>query len=171
MIVGGAGDRHAQQLRILGDGADDGHAEDEELGVVVRRVAGVEQVLAGVGGHRPVVVLARAVDAGERLLVQQAGQAVLRRRSCAALPCVSIWWSVARLESSKIGAISYWLGATSLCRVLTGTPSLNSSASQSAMQARTRSGMGPKYWSSISWPLGGGVPNRVRPALMRSGRA
>ena len=40
---------------------------------------------------------------------------------------VSIWWSVARLESSKIGAISYWLGATSLCRVLTGTPSLNSS--------------------------------------------
>ena len=33
-----------------------------------------------------------------------------------------IWWSVATLACSKIGAISYWLGATSLCRVLTGTP-------------------------------------------------
>ena len=51
--------------------------EDEELRVVVRVVAGVEQVLAGVGRHRPVVVLARAVDAGERLLVQQADQAVV----------------------------------------------------------------------------------------------
>ena len=39
---------------------------------------------------------------------------------------VSIWWSVPRLLSSKIGAISYWLGATSLCRVFTGTPSWNS---------------------------------------------
>ena len=77
VVVGRAGDGDAEQFRILGDGADDGDAEDEELGVVVRRVAGVEQVLAGVGGHRPVVVLARAVDAGERLLVQQAGQAVL----------------------------------------------------------------------------------------------
>ena len=70
--------RHAQQLGILGHRPDDGHAEDEELGVVVRRVAGVEQVLAGVGGHRPVVVLAGAVDAGERLLVEQRHQAVLR---------------------------------------------------------------------------------------------
>ena len=76
--------------------------------------------------------------------------AVRRRTSI-----VSIWWSVARLESSKIGAISYWLGATSLCRVLTGTPSLNSSASASAMHASTRSGIVPKYWSSSSWPLGG----------------
>ena len=37
---------------------------------------GLEQVVAGVGAHRPVVVLARAVDAGERLLVQQADEAV-----------------------------------------------------------------------------------------------
>ena len=88
MIAGGAslaprrwslaarGDRDAQQVAVLGDGADDGGAEDEELGVVVRRVARLEQVLARVVGHRPVVVLARAVDAGERLLVQQAAQAV-----------------------------------------------------------------------------------------------
>ena len=79
-------------------------------------------------------------------------------------------WSVARLLSSKIGAISYWLGATSLCRVLTGMPSLNISASQAAMQASTRSGMVPKYWSSSSCPLAGLAPNRVRPQLSRSGR-
>ena len=39
---------------------------------------GIEQVHPGVGAHRPVVVLARAVDAGERLLVQQRLQAVAR---------------------------------------------------------------------------------------------
>ena len=77
MIVVRAADGDTEQLGILGDGANYGHAEDEELGVVVRRVAGVEQVFAGVGRHRPVVVLTRAVDAGERLLVEQAGQAVL----------------------------------------------------------------------------------------------
>jgi hypothetical protein len=70
-----------------------------------------------------------------------------------------------------MGAISYWLGATSLCRVFTGTPTLNSSFSASAMQARTRSGMEPKYWSSISCPFGGLAPKSVRPALIRSGRA
>ena len=37
---------------------------------------GFEQVVARVGAHRPVVVLARAVDAGERLLVQEAHEAV-----------------------------------------------------------------------------------------------
>jgi hypothetical protein len=93
----------------------------QELRVVVRRIAGVEQVLAAVGGHRPVVVLAAAVDAGERLFVQQAGQAVLfgRRRR---ISMIRFWWSVARLLFSKIGASSYWLGATSLWRVLTGRP-------------------------------------------------
>ena len=54
-----------------------------------------------------------------------------RRRGCI-ISMISIWWSVARLAFSKIGAISYWRGATSLCRVLTGTPSLNSSASASS---------------------------------------
>ena len=35
------------------------------------------RLVPGVGAHRPVVVLARAVDAGERLLVQQADEPVL----------------------------------------------------------------------------------------------
>jgi hypothetical protein len=77
MVVVGRRDREAQDLAVLRDGADDGRREDEELRVVVRVVAGVQQVLAGVGGHRPVVVLAAAVDAGERLLVEQADQAVM----------------------------------------------------------------------------------------------
>ena len=144
-------------------------AEDEELGVVVRVVAGVEQVLAGVGGHRPVVVLARAVDAGERLLVQQADQAVLVGGLAQDLHDQHSGGRSRGCEFSKIGAISYWLGATSLCRVLTGTPSLNSSASTSAMHASTRSGMVPKYWSSSSWPLGGLAPKSVRPAVDQVG--
>ena len=58
------------------DGGDHGGAEEEELDVLGRRVARVEQVRPGVGAHRPVVVLARAVDAGERLLVHEADKAV-----------------------------------------------------------------------------------------------
>ena len=80
-----------------------------------------------VGRHRPVVVLARAVDAGERLLVQQADQAVLVGGLAQDLHASGSGGRSARLLFSKIGAISYWLGATSLWRVLTGTPSLNSS--------------------------------------------
>ena len=37
----------------------------------MRRLAGLEQVVSDVVGHRPVQVLARAVDARERLFVQQ----------------------------------------------------------------------------------------------------
>ena len=53
-------------------------------------------------------------------------------------------WSVATLAFSNVTAISYCAGETSLCRVLTGTPSLYSSVSVSSMQARTRSGIAPK---------------------------
>jgi hypothetical protein len=59
------------------DATDDGHEEGQELGVGVGVVARVEKVLAVVRGHRPVVVLARAVDAGERLLVDEEHQRVL----------------------------------------------------------------------------------------------
>ena len=76
MILAGRGDRGPQQPLVLVDRLDDGRAEEQELQVLVRRVAGLEQVLAIVGAHRPVVVLARAVDARERLLVQQADQPV-----------------------------------------------------------------------------------------------
>ena len=42
----------------------------------MRRLARLQEIQAGVGGHGPVVVLAAAVDAGEGLLMQQAVHAV-----------------------------------------------------------------------------------------------
>ncbi len=77
MIVVGAGDGEAKDFAVLADSADDGGAEDEELRVFVRGVAGVEEVFAGVGGHRPVVVLTGAVDAGKGFFVEEADEAVL----------------------------------------------------------------------------------------------
>jgi hypothetical protein len=78
MVVGRVGDAGAQDVRVDVDGPDDSHEEGQELRVGVRVVAGVEKVLALVGSHRPVVVLARAVDAPEGLLVQQCSQVVPR---------------------------------------------------------------------------------------------
>ena len=75
----GVGDRGAQQLLVLVDRLEHRRAEEQELQVLVRGVARLEQVVAGVGAHRPVVVLAGAVDAGERLLVQQADEPVAAR--------------------------------------------------------------------------------------------
>ena len=79
MIVAGVRDAGAQQPLPLVDRADDGGAEHQKLHVVVRRGPGAEQVVAELVGQRPVVVLAGAVDAGERLLVEQARQTVLGR--------------------------------------------------------------------------------------------
>ncbi len=84
---------------------------------------------------------------------------------------VSIWWSLAMWLCSNSGAISYCPGATSLCRVFTGTPSRHSSRSTSCMHASTRAGIVPKYWSSSCCPLGGREPNSVRSHDTRSGRA
>src|SRR6476659_6150900 len=47
------------------DRLHDGRSEEQELKVLVRGVAGLEQVHPRVGAHRPVVVLPRAVDARE----------------------------------------------------------------------------------------------------------
>ncbi len=80
MIVAGAGDAHAEQPLPRVHRTDDGRAEEQELHVVVRRLARVQQVVAEIVADAPVEMLARAVDAGERLLVQQAREAVLRRR-------------------------------------------------------------------------------------------
>ena len=79
VIVARRGDRDAQQILIIVDSLYDGAEEQQELGVLVRRVAGRQQVLPFVGAYRPVVVLAGTVHAGERLLVEQADQSVLRR--------------------------------------------------------------------------------------------
>jgi hypothetical protein len=79
MVLAGGGDARAQQALVGVDGLDDRRAEEQEAQVLVRGGAGREQVAAAVGEQRPVVVLAGAVDAGERLLVQQADEAVAAR--------------------------------------------------------------------------------------------
>ena len=79
-------------------------------------------------------------------------------------------WSDPTDVGSNTGAISNWPGATSLWRVLAGMPRRHSSRSRSIMNARIRSRIEPKYWSSSSWPLGDGAPNSVRPVSSRSGR-
>ena len=76
VVVGRGRDHGAQEAAELVHGADDGATEHQELRVVVRRVARVEQVALGGVAERVVDVLARAIDARERLLVKQADQAV-----------------------------------------------------------------------------------------------
>ena len=77
VVLADVRDRGPQQALVLVDGLDHRGAEEQEADVLRRRVARLHQVVAGVGAHRPVVVLAGAVDAGERLLVQQADEPVL----------------------------------------------------------------------------------------------
>ena len=84
VVVAGRRDGGAQHARVLVHGADHRAAEHQELRVLVRRVARIEQVALRGVADRPVDVLARAVDAGERLLVQQADHAVLLGHALAA---------------------------------------------------------------------------------------
>jgi hypothetical protein len=93
-------------------------------------------------------MLAGPVHERERLLVEDAYQVVLVRhltqyicgrvrrdvveyslstleRNDAGVPMRSMLWSAAMVEGSKIGAISYCEGETSLCRVFIGMPSFH----------------------------------------------
>ena len=77
MVVAGVGNGGAEKVGVDVHAADDRGQHGQELGVGVRVVAWLEEVLAVIGAHGPVVVLARAVDALEGLLVHEQGQAVL----------------------------------------------------------------------------------------------
>ena len=79
VVVAGGRNREAEQILIIIYGLNDRDEEEQELCVLIRRGAGAQQVDAGIRGHRPVVVLARAVDAVERLFMQQTDQTVPRR--------------------------------------------------------------------------------------------
>ena len=79
VVVARRRDGDAQQILIFVHGLDDRHEEQQKPRVFIRRLAGAEQVLARVGGHGPVVVLAAAVHASKGLFVQQALQPVLSR--------------------------------------------------------------------------------------------
>ena len=81
MVVAGGGDHGPQQGAIHVHAADHRSAEHQKLQVFMGRLARIEQVPLGGVADRPVDVLTRTVDAGEGLLVQQAGQAMLLRRA------------------------------------------------------------------------------------------
>ena len=75
VVIAGGGHGHAQQRGVGVHGLHDHAQHGEKLGVLVRRMAGREPVLAVRSDERPVVVLAGSVDAGKGLLVQQADEA------------------------------------------------------------------------------------------------
>ena len=79
VVVSGRGNGGSQKSLIVVHRLDDRHKKQQELGVFVRRLAGREQVDAGIGGERPVVMLAAAVDPGKGLFMQQTHHAVLGR--------------------------------------------------------------------------------------------
>ena len=76
VVVAGVGDAAAQHLLILVHTLDERRQKQQELGILTGSAAGLQQVLAGVGLERPVVVLAGAVDTGEGLFMEQADQPV-----------------------------------------------------------------------------------------------
>ena len=76
MIVAGGRDHRAQERAPSMHRTDHGRAENQELRIGVRIVARVEQIALGRIADREVDVLARAVDPGKRLFVQQTSHAV-----------------------------------------------------------------------------------------------
>ena len=79
MIVSGRRDDRAQERPEKMDASDHRAAEEQEVEIVVRGVSRVEEIPLGRVSDRPVHVLARAVDAGEGLFVEQADEAMLER--------------------------------------------------------------------------------------------
>ena len=79
MVVPGGRHGHAQQRLVVVDGLYHGAQEQKELGVLIRGIAGVEEVHARIRLYGPVVVFAAAVDAVERFLVEQAHHSVFPR--------------------------------------------------------------------------------------------
>ena len=76
VIVAGGSHRQPQQILIIIHRLNNGAQEQQEPGVLIGRVAGRQQVHAGIGGDGPVVVLAGAVDAVKGLLMEQTYQTV-----------------------------------------------------------------------------------------------
>ena len=78
VVVAAVGHDRPEEITVEMDGPDHRRAEHEELHVGVGRLTRLEEV-AELAADRPVDVLARAVDAGERLLMEEARHAVLLR--------------------------------------------------------------------------------------------
>ena len=76
VIIAGGGHRDTQQVLIVIHCLNNGTQEQQELGVFVGCLTGSQQVHTGIRGHRPVVVLAGAVDTVKGLFMQQTDQPV-----------------------------------------------------------------------------------------------
>ena len=76
VIVARVGHGAAQQVLILVHALDEGRQEQKEPGVLAGGGAGLEEVVARVGGEGPVVVLAGTVDPGKGLFVEEADHVV-----------------------------------------------------------------------------------------------
>ena len=105
VIVARAGDRDAQQILMFVHRLDHRAQDQEELCVVLRRFARLQQVDAGIGRDGPVVVLAAAVDTGKRLF-RATGTPMMRSATFFITSMVSWLWSVAMLVVLKMGANS-----------------------------------------------------------------
>ena len=76
MVVARGSRGQAHEVGVFVNTLDESAEYRQELEVLHGSVAGVEEVLSVIGGHRPVVVLARAVYALEWLLMEQAYKSV-----------------------------------------------------------------------------------------------
>ena len=81
---------------------------------------------------------------------------------------VSWFWSTARFVVVKIGAISCWAGAASLCSVFARIPYFQRLSLSSSIYFTIFGLRAAKYWSSISWPFEGLAPKSVRPVIRKS---
>ena len=77
VVVAGEGHRCPEKVLILVHALDKGRQKQQELGVLAGGLAGFEEIFAGVGVQRPVVVLAGAVDAGKGLFMEQTHHVML----------------------------------------------------------------------------------------------
>ena len=77
MIVVSSCDGNPQQIRMQIHRANDRGKTDHELHIGMRIVAWIKKIDPSVGGHRPIVVLSRAVDSSKWLFMEQAFKSVL----------------------------------------------------------------------------------------------
>ena len=103
-----------------------GRAEEQELQVLVRRVARLEQVAPVSVAIDQLLCLPEPLTPANGFSCRRQ-TSPWRRATFCSTSIVSCLWSQPTFEFSKIGASSYCAGATSLWRVLIGTPSLASS--------------------------------------------
>ena len=76
MVIAGRSHTQAQQTLILVHALDDRQKKEQKLCVFIRRVAGAQEIDAGIGGHGPVVMLTAAVDTRKGLFMQQTHETV-----------------------------------------------------------------------------------------------